>query len=176
MSAHRGFTLLEVLVTLAIITIVTFLAATAFSIIREREALIHARQQISSIVRAAQTQALNEQRHPACLAEVEDSPLAAKQCSDIGVFLQGEKVIVFADTNDNNQYDDQDFRESESSLPRPVTVLGTISIVIEATPPNVVLWHNGRVVPAGNQISLTLRAGRRTVPLSISSYGILENE
>lgn len=176
MSESPGFTLLEVLVTLAIITIVTFMATLAFPIIREREALVNARQQISSALRAAQTQALNEQRRPDCLARVGDSPLAAKKCSDVGIFLQAEKLITFADTNDNNQYDSQDFLESEGSLPRPVTVLGAASIVIEATPPNVAMWHNGRVVPAGSQVAVKLRAGRGTLPLSISSYGILENE
>ncbi len=175
MSPHAGFTLLEVLVTLAIITIVTYVATIAFPIIREQEALVHARQVVSSALRTAQTQALNEERSPDCLARAGDSPLAAKECSDIGIFLQGENMIAFADTNDNNRYDNQDFKISETSLPRPVTISAAASFLIEATPPNVTLWHNGVVIPAGSHVSASLRARRRTLTFSVLLYGILEN-
>lgn len=174
MRGSRAFTLLEVLVTLTIITIVTYLVTVAFPNIREEEALTHARQNIISALKSAQTQALDEQRSPKCLARVSGGATNAKRCSDIGILLRGQDLITFADINDNNQFDNQDFALQSAVLPRPVVTTATTSFVIEATPPNVTMWHDGVIIPAGSRATVTIRARQRTKTLSFSSYGVID--
>lgn len=179
MKASTGLTLLEVMVTVTIITIVTFLTLSAFPIVREAEALKHASQQIASSLRAAQVQALDEQRAAPCLAEVGENPLDAKRCSDIGLQLEGRNILIFADTNDNNEFDTQDFRLQTFELARPVQVTVPVSLLIEATPPNITLYVDGEALNANDQISIELRAialrsRQRTMVLSISPYGVIE--
>lgn len=174
MSSSPAFTLLEVLVTLTIMSVVAYLTTLAYPVMRESEALVHARQQIIAALRTGQVQALNETRSPDCLRQVDDTPLAAKRCSDIGIVVQGKELITFADTHDNDRYDSEDFQVSSATLPRLVSAPSAASLLIEATPPNVTLWHNGTLVPAGSTAPLALRVGRRNVTLSVSSYGLIE--
>jgi hypothetical protein len=161
------------------LTIVTYLTVSAFPIVRENEALTQAKGQLVSALRAAQTQALDEQRHPDCLARVGDDPRDEKRCSDVGIMLQGTQIITFADINDDNKFDNEDFRLQTSSFVKPVNVVSPVSLLVEATPPNVILFVNG--VPLGADDDTTvilkaimLRSRQRELPLSISSYGVVE--
>lgn len=172
MSRRNGFTLLEVLVTITILTLVTYLVASAFPVIREESVLRQASAQITSLVRAAQVQALNEAREGECLAAVGESPQDAKRCSDVGIMLQGENVIAFADTNDNDRFDEDDFLFRSSALARPVVATRPVSLLVEATPPNVVLYVDGIVLE--REEAIVLRSGKRTVSLTVSAYGVVE--
>lgn len=176
MAWNSGITLLEVLVTLTILTLVTYLVTTAFPVIREEEALVHARQELASSLRAAQTQALDEQRSPECLLQVGDNPAEAKLCSDVGVMLAGDTLTTFADTNDNDQFDDRDFVLDRSALPQPVRVATPVSLLMEATPPNVILYVDGLPLGAGQQAVVTLQSRQRSQTLIITAYGVLERK
>lgn len=179
MGQDAGLTLLELLVTITMITLVTYLVTAAFPVVREEEALKHASQQIISALRAVQIQALDEQRSPDCLARVGENPLDAKRCSDVGIMLREADIMTFADTNDNNQYDDQDVRLAATNLARPAAVIIPVSLLVEATPPNIVLFVNGTILPANESTpvilqAITLRSRKRTTSLAISAYGVVE--
>lgn len=179
MGQNAGLTLLELLVTVTMIILVTYLVTSAFPIVREEEALKQASQQITSALRAVQIQALDEQRLPDCLAQVGENPIDAKRCSDVGIMLQETDIITFADTNDNNQFDSQDARLGTTRLARPVAAATPVSLLVEATPPNIVLFVNGTILPANESTAvvlqaITLRSRKRTTSLSISTYGVVE--
>lgn len=179
MNRSAGLTLLELLVTVTMLTLVTYLAASAFPIVREEEALKHASQQIISALRAVQVQALDEQRSHDCLTQVGEDPLDAKRCSDLGIMLRQADLVTFADTNDNNRFDDRDFPVQTTRLARTVQVTEPVSLLVEATPPNIVLYVNGTSLSADESTDVLLRAvtsrsRQRTVLLSISAYGVVE--
>lgn len=171
---QAGFTLLEVLVTLTIVTVVTYLVTSAFPVVRDEETLTHASQQLISTLRAAQTQALDEQRSPDCLTHVGEGPRLAKLCSDVGVLIRGGELLTFADTNDNNQFDERDFPLHTNSLPAPVVVTSPVSLVIEATPPNVSLYVNGLGIQPAGTATVTLHSRGRTKSVTVTAYGVVE--
>ncbi|MEK7556591.1 MAG: hypothetical protein AAB538_01305, partial [Patescibacteria group bacterium] len=121
----------------------------------------------------------DEQRHPDCLERVGSSPRDQKRCSDLGIMLQGSDIITFADIHDNNQFDSEDFRVQTGKLAKPVSVVSPVSLLVEATPPNVILYVDGNPLGAGTDTTvilkaITLRSRERTISLSISAYGVVK--
>lgn len=162
------------MVTLVLVTVTTSLVATAFPVVREQQALEQARQQFTAAVRAAQTQALNEQRDGDCLSRVGESIAQQKLCSDIGVAIVGNELHTFADIHDNNQFDQDDANMHTTSLPPSLTVVSPGSILFEATPPNVTAFFNGQVISPAQPVTITLRSPHRELSLTVSAYGLVE--
>lgn len=174
MSYQAGLSLLEVMVTLVLITATTALVASAFPVVREQQALEQARQQFTAAVRAAQTQALDEHRTPDCLSRLGTAIAQQKLCSDIGVAILGNELHTFADIHDNNQFDHDDADMHITSLPPGITVVSPGSILFEATPPNLTAYFNGQVVSPAQPVTITLRSPHRELSLTISAYGLVE--
>lgn len=184
-KSGAGFTLLEVVVTIVILSIITLLVTSAFPEARSAQALLLARQQLRSIFQKAEQQALQEIRDENCLQRVKNNPdyTLQKRCSDIGVALQGSTALLFADTEDDNQYTEgQDYLLSTLSLPAGVKVTqadGTDlstwqSFLFEATPPTIDLYVNQTLLPGNQQAPIALQAGRRSALLNVNRYGRLE--
>lgn len=174
MASQAGLTLLEVIVTLVLITATTYLVASAFPIVREQQALQQAQQQLTAALRAAQIQALDEQRHPDCLERVGEAIRQQKLCSDLGVFLQDNQLRTFADIHDNNLFDTDDFVLGNTSLPPSLTAATSASILFEATPPNTTTYLDGVLLTPTQPGTVTLRSPRRELSVTISAYGLVE--
>lgn len=174
MSSESGLTLLELIITLSVITIATLVVGSALPVVREHQALQQARQQFTSYIRTAQTQALDEQRSDACLERMGDSLPLQKRCSDLGVYVEGNQLTVFADTQDNDQYDASDIVLNTANLPATIAAASPASILFEATPPNIRTYVNGLLVIPSAPAALTLISPNRAVSLTISAYGLVE--
>lgn len=174
MSSQAGLSLLEVLVTLTLVTLTTLLIGSAFPVIRERRALEQTKQQVTAAIRAAQIQALDEQRQTACLDRVGGELRQQKLCSDIGVFLAGGQLQTFADTHDNNQFDQDDFLLGTAAFPNSITAAVPASLLFEATPPNIILYVNGTIIASGQTATVTFTGPFNQLPLTVSAYGLIQ--
>lgn len=172
LSHNGGFTLLEVVVTVTIVSLLTLIVTAALPAARSHQALRLAQQQVSDGLAAASHRAINEIRPPACTNRV----AAAKRCSDVGVALQAGELIIFADTAEPQdwQYSEgQDEILATITLPTGVTTERQ-SFVFIATPPTLELYHDGQLMAAQEKIPLVLVSDRARVPLTVSSYGQVE--
>lgn len=139
-------TLVELVVTIGLLAIVSVLVVVAYPAQREHQKLISAEQKIQSVLRQAQQMALDQRREYDCVITVpeEDENL----CSKVGVAFTGNAIIFFADTNDSNTYDTNDFKwpDMRTALPDTVTFThpGTNAFLFEANPPTVAMWANGQ--------------------------------
>lgn len=174
MSSQAGLSLLEVMVTLVLITGTTYVVASAFPIVREQQALQQAQQQLTAALRAAQIQALDEQRHSDCLERVGAGIRQQKLCSDLGVFVDNNQLRTFADIQDNNRFDQSDIVLSSTTLPASITGATPTSILFEATPPNTTTYVNGVLVLPAQPATVTLRSRKRELSVTISAYGLVE--
>lgn len=174
MSFQSGLSLLEVVVTLVLITLTTFLAGVAFPVVREQQALTQTRQQFTAAVRAAQIQALDEQRSAECLDRVGAGLRQQKLCSDIGVYVAEGELRTFADIQDNNLFDANDMPLGRSLLPATITAATPTTILFEATPPNVITYVNGDLIPLNQKATIVFRSPHRELSLTLSAYGLVE--
>ena len=170
-KADAGFTLLEIIVTIIIMMILTFLVASAFPAVREGQSILKAEHLLQVTVRSAQIQALDERRDQECLDQVGTDKVLRKQCSDVGVHLVSDKVITFADTSDDNTYSQDDYKIAEVSLPFGVTVSSATTFLFEATPPSVSLYVDGVLVDAANHGEVTLVTSQSQNTYGVYPYG-----
>lgn len=183
----NGFTLLEVVVTVTIISFLTFIVTSALPVARRNQALNTTRQYISYALQQAQHQAINEVRSAACVRSVIDS----KRCSDVGVAVRDNRLVIFADTaspQDWHYTEGQDYLLSTVMLPASVALTdrgGTPvtrwrSWVFVGIPPTLQLYVNENPSVNGtplmtDQISiLMLLSGPTRLALTISPYGQVE--
>lgn len=168
----KGFTLLEITVVMAIMSILSAIILIGWPRTRQHQALLLAAEQVQTTLRTAQQKALNEDRHPDCLRDwVGSSPEEQRLCSDIGVAVQESTIVIFADTNipTVNQYEEtKDFPIEQQTLPLGVTGPSSWqSFVFEASPPNIELV-------GGAPRTLRLKSGTAARDLVIKSYGQVE--
>lgn len=168
MKRRSGFTLLEVLVTVAIIGIVMVLITTTLPSTQDSQAVLRAEQEVKALAREAQQRALNEERDEDCLAEVGEDTAVQRLCSDVGVHVVSGEVVLFADTIDDDRYGEGDFMLARRVLPSAVTVHGATSFVWQVVPPTITLFVDGGAVERGE---LTLAAGKVTTTIRVSAYG-----
>lgn len=172
----KGFTLLETAVVLAIMSILTGLVLTGWPTNRQHQALLLASQQVQTMTRTAQQKALNEDRPQACL----DTGVTPKNCSDVGIAMNGNQIIIFADTQDPsaNRYNvvasgnPGDYIIEKQTLPLGVT--GPTSwqaFIFEATPPNITLVGTLGADGYGHP---QLHSSQATKDLTIKTYGQVE--
>ncbi|MEX2054846.1 MAG: type II secretion system protein [Candidatus Andersenbacteria bacterium] len=174
-SSQGGYTLLETIVAIAIVGILTTIVVVAFQTTREQQNLTLAQQHLQFMLRDAQKKALQEEREGDCL----DRPEEDRLCSDIGVYLNGNNVVLFADvapqfgtyTNDT-----EDYVLLEETLPNNVALEGTTarSFLFRAVPPTITLTANGAEVTP--RVEFQLRSGRSTRTLYLYSYGHLDTK
>lgn len=169
-SARRGFTLIEVILTMAILSILITLISTGYPVVRDNQALQLAQQQLEFLVREAQQRALNEERDETCL----DSAEEARRCSDVGLAFNGSAITLFADTTGEDlAYTVGDYVIATHQSPAQLT--GIDSILFVAQPPNITLLANG-LQPLSGQASLRAQVGEQEVQLNIKNYGQVERQ
>ena len=172
----NGFTLIEVIVTVVVLSIITLLTAVAFPEVRTNQALIQSERQIQSLLRIAQQQALDEVRAPDCLNQAGGNVEAEKRCSDIGVAFKENIAVTFADTSDDDEYSEsQDFEIAEVKLSAPVTGGDNWqSFLFEATPPDVALFANSTQLLGDTPSRIGISVGDASRTLLIYPYGQVE--
>lgn len=170
-----GFTLVEVVVTLAIMGILTVAIAVAFPTLRSEQKLLLAQQRLEALLRDAGQRALNEDRDSACVDRYpgDDSAAATKRrrCSDVGVAVTDQSALLFADIDGNKSYSASQDYVIEAAETLPATVHPTYYFVAIGTPPQLELYGNGALLDDQHPATLTLTVGRATRRLGISSFG-----
>jgi prepilin-type N-terminal cleavage/methylation domain-containing protein len=178
MSAQSGFTLIEVMVTIAIVTITTVIVATGFPRLRDQQQQLLARQQITSLIREAQQQSINGQRPDKCLSTVAGDQ--AKKCSQAGLALRGNEYYLFLDTsnNDDRKFTNEksDFIISHGNLPGGVTVASAAwrSFLFVPDPPSTTLYVDGEVVTPQVPATIVLRQNLTQLLLQVLPSGVVE--
>lgn len=173
---QTGFTLLEVVIVISIMTIVTYAVLTALPVARTNQQLTGDITALRSILTNAQQQAVNEIRSPDCLATVPSDADSQRRCSNIGVFIADNKVIQFADTSPDRIYTPGvDYILRESDQASGLKGGPDITILFEADPPTVVTYANGQVLGPKQKVSFTLAIKDTQRALTIGPYGIIEN-
>lgn len=173
-----GFTLIEMVVSIAIIGILTTMIAVGYPAVRDRQTLQRAHQQLEVLVREAAQQTLNEERAAACRDRFPGDALAAvtsrRRCSDVGIHIQGATATLFADLDGNKAYSvNRDYNIRDPiALPAPVTEAATI--VFNASPPYLTLYGNASLVDDQHPFEVVLQLHGGTNVLVIRPYGKVE--
>lgn len=172
-SEAKGFTLIEVVVGIAIVSIITILTVTAFPFIRERQQVSLATQEFESALRRAQQLALFETRHPQCLQNVGSEAEKQRRCSDVGIVVDESELITYADTVSDDRYTpDEDFVLSRIPVPANV-VVSAKAFLFEASPPTITMFVDGEVRAAHQTETITITSGSVTANLVVSAYGFV---
>ena len=175
-SFSEGFTLLEMMVVVVIISILTFLSLSALPVARSNQQLKSDIQQLRSIFSIAQQKALNEIRDEECLERVGDDPELRIRCSTIGVFFEDFKVTLFADIDADWEYTPEvDYLINEQTLQSQVSGAKK-TIVFQAIPPSLYMVANGDPVAPQGSVALTLKAGEQSREIEIQRFGIVTNK
>lgn len=168
-TAAAGFTLLEIIVTIAILTTITIVVAVAYPTTRRHQALGIAEQTLQMRIRGALATAVNEERTPDCRVEANTRAVPEQRCSDVGVYVADEELITFADlTNDGMYTAIDDFELNRVSFAGGVQAVTPVSFLFLGVPPDSTLLVNGLEASSGQ---IVLRAGQTMVPLNVYSYG-----
>lgn len=171
----QGFTLIEVLVTITIVSIMSAVLVVSWPRARDHNALVITERQLQSLLRDAQEKALNGDRAPTCVASTPE----ARRCADIGIALHNNQVILFADTKGtNNSYTPGNSGDAillNTTLPSGVTSVNTNwqSYLFRFVPPIVELYGNGQLV-SQNGASLTVQIRQQQKQWRVLPYGQLQ--
>ena len=169
-----GMTLLEVVVSISIISIATALLLSALPLIRSQQQLKLAAAHLQSDLRRAQLGAINETRAPACIDEGGSDQAQKQHCSDIGITVQNNEVVEFADIDANGRYNEPtDFLLSKEPLPGAVSVPAK-TWVFKASPPTINLYVNGTVQLVSQPDVTIINAGALKATLNTYAYGYVE--
>jgi type IV fimbrial biogenesis protein FimT len=101
-SISRGFTIVELLITIAIVAILASLAGPSFSLLLERNRISTITNQFTGALTYARNEAVTRNRR-VVVCKVADATLALPQCQAGSAWDNG--WIVFIDDNGNSQLD-----------------------------------------------------------------------
>ena len=184
LSLSKGFTLIELIVVIAIIATLSVLLAVAYPQARSQQKLTLAEQTLQASLRAAQQAAINEERDDDCLTKARALAVPEVLCSDTGIVLNPSQstMIVFADieNSNTNEYEPDeglsgDFKIREVPFPEGVQVEPSAPptvLIFQGTPPTITLWSGTREVVDTEPV--TLRLGTATRDVLVGSYGQVE--
>ena len=174
-DSSPGFTLIEVVVMIAILSIVTTVSVVALPKARNNQRLVTDTEKIQANIRTAERYAINEVRSDACIEYVGNDAELRRRCSNVGIALQEKQLITFADTTGDREYtENADFVIEEDSLSSGVESDGWQTIVFEATPPTIYTYVDGTVISPQLPATITLQAGEQTRTLEVHPYGRIE--
>lgn len=173
---NAGFTLVETIVTITIMSILTALTVTAFPLVRANQQVQNDVHVLRALLADAQQRALNEVRDEDCIQKVgEDNQ---RLCSNVGVALQPNEFIEFSDTDGNRRFSGSDYvfsrRDHESTVVVPTG--NTVDIIFEATPPNVYIFVDGDILGPSSSTTFSLQSGGASRGLRVRQFGITEYE
>ncbi len=180
MNTQTGFTLIESLVIISLISILTAMSVRAIPTIRAHQELVSDTENIRALLYDAKQRTLNQVRPENCLPGVPDD-LARARCSDVGVALKNGELIIFADTApsvQNYNYDTGDREIVRSKLATNVDTGSATSLVFAGVPPSAVLYKDGVALTGGSdftRIMLTASNGSKR-SIKIYSFGTMEIE
>lgn len=169
-KGSRGATIIEVLMVAGIVGILLSIGLANIPAQRDREALQQSEQLIRRKLAEAREKALQENREHVCLPNkiscLDSSPDQEKNCSDIGVTVKKNEIILFANISDSAQiFDTGDCVISRDNFPGSVTVESTrdITTLITAIPPSLTTT---RTSP-----EINLQSNSSSVTLEVSETG-----
>lgn len=174
----KGFTLVEAMVSVGIISILSVMLMRSFPFIRNSQHVKLTQEQLASQLRRAQQLALDETRAEACLNLFVGQEDQNSRCSDVGVALRGQKLIMFADTTPHeadNKYTDGDYVLSSVDVPGDVT-MPEKSFLFKGTPPTMLVYVDGVIKPLKSAEPLTIGVGETQVLLNVYPYGYVEKQ
>lgn len=175
-----GFSLIESITIIAIISILTAISVSALPAIRAHQTLVTDTEQIRSLLLDSKQRSLNQVRPEACVQKAEDS----RRCSDVGIAMTGGNIIQFADLLANTRYDEKDYVIGTYPLQSVVVnSLSTNYLVFYGFPPSVDLYAGDdfpklvQGLPNG-VATILLRAGegknKQERTLEVSSFGTID--
>ncbi|MBI3250544.1 MAG: type II secretion system protein [Candidatus Andersenbacteria bacterium] len=171
-----GFTLVETLVTITIMTILTGMTVTAFPRVRASQQVQNDVYVLRSLIADAQQRSLNEVREDDCIAKVGEE--RERVCSNVGVALLPGEFVEFSDTDENRRFSGSDFvivrRDHVSTVSAPKG--NNLELLFEATPPNVFLFADGTVIGPNTGVSFSLESGKASRTMRVRQFGITEFE
>ena len=171
-EAWGGFTLIEVVVTTAIISLLVSIIAVGAPVVRTHQRLILAQQQIESMLQDAEQRAFNEDRSADCLARFAVSEPERKRCSDIGLYVKDNDAALFADLDGDGTRSAGDFVVRSETLAQNVKAQGENSFLFLGTPPHVSLIVNR----SQSEGTLVLRSEQQQLKLHVGAYGKIDVE
>ena len=123
---NRGFTLLEVLVVLALLAVLLSLAAPSFIGLRQKHQMQSQAEQLQASLLLARSEALRrQQRVTLCVRE--SSPGEGPHCASAGTWAQG--WVVFVDGNDNGRREASEaVLQLHQALPGFLTLQGNATV------------------------------------------------
>ena len=123
---NRGFTLLEVLVVLALLAVLLSLAAPSLQGLRQKHQMQSQAEQLQSSLLLARSEALRrQQRVTLCVRE--SAAHAASDCAMAGTWAQG--WVMFVDGNDNGRREaTETVLQVQEALPRFLTLQGNATV------------------------------------------------
>lgn len=177
-AEHRrsceGFTLLEMVFIISIISILSLTLLNGLPLARDNQIIAADRAWFQSIVRTAQLRAVNELRDEACMAQAGGSPEIERRCSDVGLLLQGRRILMFSDLDGDQayaksvDYDIQEFTATSKFEPD-----GKV-IIFESVPPLLRLYDDGSVIAPTGNVALTMSVGSLQRNVRVTFYGNVE--
>ena len=174
-KSTTGFTLIESVVVISIITILTYLVLNALPLARTNQEMENDLQQLRSFLSRAQQQALNEIREDDCLSFAGSDEDAQRRCSDVGVLVASGSLTMFADIDGNGDYSNgADFIIDESDLAAGVEGNIPVSIVFASTPPTIITLSDVDVLAPNESAVVKLELEDASRELTIGPYGIIE--
>jgi prepilin-type N-terminal cleavage/methylation domain-containing protein len=171
-----GFTLIEVVVVVVIISFATALLLVAFPSLRDHERLVAAEQALQSALRTAESQAINEERSEECRNLNLNQLECQRRCADVGVVADDDHLILFADLDQDGLWNQGgadcggDLKLSE--VPLPAGIKGSDELpafVWRGVPPVVTLYVNGDEALKPQTVMFAL--GEKEITLYVNPYG-----
>ncbi len=177
LQASSGFTLIEIVVSVVIVSTLAAIIAVAFPSARDQQRLGLTQQEIQLRLREARQRALNEDRPSECLLRYADDDLKhRRRCSDIGVYVAGQELTLYADTSGDGSYSAAgDYVLSAATLPASVVSSGVQSFQFIAAPPTIGLFVDGREVTDASE-PLRLRTGSTESTFVVTAAGELQRQ
>lgn len=179
-TGEEGFSLIESLIVVSIIALMSALALQAIPIARSNQQMIADTEQIRALLLDAKERSLNQVRPDTCLPMADMASKDRAVCSDVGVAIDGNKLIEFADTDGNNRYSasgPRDYVITTYDLSATVGVGSVSSLVFSSVPPSTLLYKDGALMAPSSTAKIILDG---YPPLSrtllVHSYGTIDVE
>jgi len=168
---NKGFTLIEALVVLFVISLLSILMLANYQSNKEKNILLQMDQKLISDLRKVQNMAMSGTEIPGLCS-------VSSICYGYGVYINSNSsYILFADKNDNKSYNNGEAFETVN-LSSPVTIQSTSPspVTIFFSPPDPKTYinqDNGATVSA--VIILQIQGTSSTETININTAGLIEN-